>query len=510
MNAIAILDFGSQTTHLITRRVREMGVFCRRFPYDAEPATVLEMQPSGFILSGGPSSIYASQAPTIPDYILDSDLPLLGICYGMQAMAHQCGGKVSSSHHAEYGESRLTLLQQNPLLTDDDSSVWMGHGDLVEAPPPGYEILASTANSPIAAIAHREKKRYGVQFHPEVGHTPTGLDILRRFVVDIAGVTPDWTPDAIIEESIQRIRKAIGDGKVISAVSGGVDSSVATALVHRAVGDQLECIYVDTGLMRAGESEGVVQAFRKTLGANLTIVHASHRFFNALEAVTDPEAKRRIIGETFIRIFEEEAAAFSDAAFLVQGTIYPDVVESSGTGQQVTDRIKTHHNVGGLPDDMQLTLIEPLRLLFKDEVRQVGLELGLPESLIWRQPFPGPGLAVRCLGEVNPERIGRLRQADAIVREELDNAGYLRNGTAQSFAVLLPVRSVGVQGDARTYGETIAIRAVTTDDFMTADWARLPHDLLATISRRIGNEVSGVNRIVYDISSKPPATIEWE
>lgn len=510
MNAVVILDFGSQTTQLIARRVRELGVFCQIFPWNAAEESVLALAPQGFILSGGPSSVYADGAPSIPAYVLAGDIPILGICYGMQALANQCGGNVSRSLHGEYGSAPIDIVQQNPLLPPSMERVWMGHGDLVETPPPGYNILARSANSPVAAFGHPGLRRYGVQFHPEVQHTPQGIQLLKRYLMDICGIQPDWTPAAIVDNAIQDIRSAAGSEKVIAAVSGGVDSSVATALVHRAIGAQLECIYVDTGLMRAGETATVQKAFVQQMGANLRVIDAGERFFAALAGVVEPEEKRRIIGETFIRIFEEQAGFFADARFLVQGTIYPDVVESSGPGCGHTARIKSHHNVGGLPPDMTLKLIEPLRMLFKDEVRDVGLQLGLPESLVWRQPFPGPGLAVRCLGKVTPDRVERLRCADAIVTDELGQAGLLRKATSQAFAVLLPVRSVGVQGDARTYAETIAIRAVTTDDFMTADWARLPYDVLTSISRRITNEVQGINRVVYDISSKPPATIEWE
>ena len=510
MTTIAIIDFGSQTTQLIARRVREMNVFCRIFPHDASKEDVASTRPSGFILSGGPASIYAPGAPRISDYILESNLPILGICYGMQALAHQCGGEVSKSISGEYGSSEIDVLQTCSILPPEMDTVWMGHGDQVEKSPPGYQNLAKTSNCPIAAFAHPGMQRYGVQFHPEVQHTPQGAAVLRNFVLKICRGVPDWTPASIIENAVDHIRSSIGSGRAISAVSGGVDSSVATALVHRAIGDRLRCIHVDTGLMRAGETKAVLRAFNDVLGVGLSVVDASDRFFNALSGVTNPEEKRRIIGETFIRIFEEHASAISGASFLVQGTIYPDVVESNGPGRQDAARIKTHHNVGGLPEDMELRLVEPLRMLFKDEVRKIGHALGVPDELLWRQPFPGPGLAVRCLGEVTRARVERLRHADAIVTNELGQAGLLRSETAQAFAVLLPVRTVGVQGDARTYAETIAIRAVTTDDFMTADWARLPYDILGRISRRIGNEVKGVNRVVYDISSKPPSTIEWE
>ncbi len=531
MDSIAILDFGSQTAQLIARRVREARVYSELFPWDAPPERVLALRPKGFILSGGPASVYDPGAPQVPAYVLESGLPVLGICYGMQALTHALGGKVAAAHKREYGHARLQILVDNPLLPPDTGQVWMSHGDRIETPPPGFIPLARTDNAPIAALGDLAAARFGVQFHPEVRHTPAGAEIIRRFVVDICAASPDWTPESIIEQSVARVREQVGEQRVLSAVSGGVDSSVATALVHRAVGEQLTAVFVDNGLMRAGEPLTVVETFRQHLGVQLRAVNAVEEFMEALAGVTDPEEKRRIIGEKFIRIFETQAREVGMPPFLVQGTIYPDVVESSAPDRAQAARIKTHHNVGGLPEEMHFELVEPLRYLFKDEVRAVGERLGLPPQIVWRQPFPGPGLAVRCLGEVTPERLAKLRAADRIVTEELSAAGLLRMtgdrrpgtdapppssvsrpppGTAQSFAVLLPVRSVGVMGDERTYQETVAIRAVTTDDFMTADWARLPHDLLARISTRIVNEVPGVNRVVYDITSKPPATIEWE
>ena len=510
MDAIAILDFGSQYAQLIARRVREAHVYCELFPYDASSVQVLGLRPKGFILSGGPASVYEPGAPQIPAYVLGSGLPILGICYGMQAMAHALGGRVAPSADREFGKAEVEVTEQNPLLPDGRLPVWMSHGDRIDALPPGFAPLARSDNSPYAAMANPAEKRYGLQFHPEVRHTPDGPAILRGFLVDVCGAKADWTAESIIDQAVEQVRRQVGKEQVLAAVSGGVDSSVAAALVQRAVGDQLTCVFVDNGLLRHGEPESVVTAFGEDLGARLVAVNASEAFLEALEGLTDPEAKRRVIGEKFVRTFEEQAAGLGNPPYLVQGTIYPDVVESSAPDRQKASRIKTHHNVGGLPREMGFSLVEPLRYLFKDEVRAVGLALGLPESLIWRQPFPGPGLAVRCLGEVSLERLIRLRAADRIASEELALAGSLRDDTAQAFVVLLPVRSVGVMGDQRTYAETVVLRAVTTDDFMTADWARLPSELLARISSRIVNEVAGVNRVVYDITSKPPATIEWE
>jgi len=510
VDAIAILDFGSQYAQLIARRVREAHVYCELFPYDASSVQVLGLRPKGFILSGGPASVYEPGAPQIPAYVLGSGLPILGICYGMQAMAHALGGRVAPSADREFGKAEVEVTEQNPLLPDGRLPVWMSHGDRIDALPPGFAPLARSDNSPYAAMANPAEKRYGLQFHPEVRHTPDGPAILRGFLVDVCGAKADWTAESIIDQAVEQVRRQVGKEQVLAAVSGGVDSSVAAALVQRAVGDQLTCVFVDTGLLRHGEPESVVTAFEEDLGARLVAVNASEAFLEALEGLTDPEAKRRVIGEKFVRTFEEQAAGLGNPPYLVQGTIYPDVVESSAPDRQKASRIKTHHNVGGLPREMGFSLVEPLRYLFKDEVRAVGLALGLPESLIWRQPFPGPGLAVRCLGEVSLERLIRLRAADRIASEELALAGSLRDDTAQAFVVLLPVRSVGVMGDQRTYAETVVLRAVTTDDFMTADWARLPSELLARISSRIVNEVAGVNRVVYDITSKPPATIEWE
>lgn len=530
-DALAILDFGSQYAQLIARRVREAQVYCELFPWDAPAEQIMALAPKGFILSGGPRSAYEAGAPFIPGFVLASSKPILGICYGMQALAVALGGQVDPSAEREYGPAEIEPLFPTPLLASL-STVWMSHGDRVTRLPPGFVALAQSDNSPCAAMGDFERNYFGVQFHPEVHHTPNGIELLRFFAVEVCGARPTWTPASIIEESVRRIRAQVGSERVLAAVSGGVDSSVAAALVHKAVDDQLVAVFVDTGLLRQGEGEQVAAAFREQLGAELVAVEAGDVFFSALQGVTDPEQKRKIVGEKFIRIFEAQARQLGRPRFLVQGTIYPDVVESSAPDRQKAEKIKSHHNVGGLPEDMQFELVEPLRYLFKDEVRAVGEVLGLPESLVWRQPFPGPGLTVRCLGEVTRERVSRLQAADAILQEELFRAGFWgkpgssSSGTAgrqqdratagqqphvaQAFVVLLPVRSVGVMGDQRTYQETAVIRAVSTEDFMTADWTRLPHDLLARVSSRIVNEVDGINRVVYDITSKPPATIEWE
>ena len=509
--SIAILDFGSQYAQLIARRVREAHVYCELFPWDAPAEKVLALNPKGFILSGGPASVYAEGAPALLPYVIESGLPILGLCYGMQLLTHVLGGQVAHATEREYGPAEIQPLIPGSML-DAISKVWMSHGDRITRMPKGFIALAKSANSPIAAMGDFTRKYFAVQFHPEVKHTPHGAEILSHFAVDICDCAPDWTPASIIEESVARIRTQVGGERVLAAVSGGVDSSVAAALVHKAIGDQQVAVFVDTGLLRKGEPEQVVKAFREQMGAELVAVQAGEEFFAALRGVVDPEQKRKIVGEKFIRIFEREAKKLGAPKFLVQGTIYPDVVESAAPDRNKAARIKSHHNVGGLPDHMEMSLVEPLRYLFKDEVRSVGEALGLPEALVWRQPFPGPGLTVRCLGEVTPERILRLRAADAIFTEELSTAGLLGKGagTSQALAVLLPVRSVGVMGDERTYQEACALRAVVTDDFMTADWARIPYDVLAKVANRIVNEVHGINRVVYDITSKPPATIEWE
>ncbi len=509
--SIAILDFGSQYAQLIARRVREAHVYCELFPWDASADQVLALNPRGFILSGGPASVYAEGAPTLPAYVIDSGLPVFGICYGMQLLVHTLGGKVDPSARREYGPAEIQPLIPGTIL-DAVSAVWMSHGDRIMEMPPGFVALAKSGNSPIAALGDFGRNYFAVQFHPEVNNTPHGAQVLEHFARQVCGCAADWTPASIIEESLARIRAQVGGERVLAAVSGGVDSSVAAALVHRAIGDQQVAVFVDTGLLRQGEPEQVVRTFREQMGAELVAVDASAEFFTALQGILDPEQKRRIVGEKFIRIFEREAGKMGALKFLVQGTIYPDVVESAAPDRAKAARIKSHHNVGGLPEHMEMSLVEPLRYLFKDEVRAVGEALDLPESLVWRQPFPGPGLAVRCLGEVTPRRVACLRQADAIFTQELSDAGLLGKGagTSQAFAVLLPVRSVGVMGDERTYQEVCAIRAVVSDDFMTADWARLPYDLLAKVGSRIVNEIPGINRVVYDITSKPPATIEWE
>jgi len=510
VDSIAILDFGSQYSQLIARRVREARVYCELFAWDTPSEQVLALEPKGFILSGGPASVYAPGAPQIPAYVLASGLPILGICYGMQALTHALGGTVAASSTREYGPAEIETLRSDPLLPAGRQPVWMSHGDRIERVPPGFQPLARSTNSPVAAMVDARARRYGLQFHPEVRHTPGGAAILRAFVVEVCSARPEWTPASIVSTAVEAVRRQVGPAAVIAGVSGGVDSAVATALVRRAIGDQLTGIFVNTGMLRQGEPEAVVEAFGERAGGRLIAIDASEVFLEALAGVADPEAKRRIIGEKFIRVFEEQARRIGPVRFLVQGTIYPDVVESSGPDRRVAARIKTHHNVGGLPADLGFELVEPLRYLFKDEVRAVGEALGLPSALVWRQPFPGPGLAVRCLGDVSLDRLNRLRAADRIFLDELDAADLLRGDTAQAFAVLLPVRSVGVMGDERTYAETVALRAVTTEDFMTADWARLPYDLLARVSNRIVNEVPGVNRVVYDITTKPPATIEWE
>ncbi|MGB9870372.1 MAG: glutamine-hydrolyzing GMP synthase [Anaerolineae bacterium] len=510
-DTLVVLDYGSQTAQLIARRIREAQVYCELFPWDAPAERVMALRPRGFVLSGGPASVYEPGAPTLPAYVRESGLPVLGICYGMQLLAHALGGRVGRAPQREYGPAQVELIHPHALLAPltENPQVWMSHGDRVEELPPGFVVLARSPNSPVAAMGDPERHLYGVQFHPEVVHTPAGREILRRFATDLCGCAPTWTPATFIGETIASIREQVGDGRVLCALSGGVDSAVTATLVHRAVGDRLTCIFVNTGLMRRGEPEQVVRTFRDGLGMPLVAVDATEEFLAALEGVTDPEEKRRVVGEKFIRVFEREAERVGRVDFLAQGTLYPDVIESAAPDRPGARRIKTHHNVGGLPERMQLRLIEPLRYLFKDEVRAVGEALGLPSEIVWRQPFPGPGLAVRVVGAVTRERLERLRAADAILQEELGRAGLLR-ATQQAFAVLLPVRSVGVMGDSRTYEEVVALRVVTTEDFMTADWARLDPDLLARLSNRIVNEVAGVNRVVYDITSKPPATIEWE
>jgi GMP synthase (glutamine-hydrolysing) len=513
---IIILDYGSQYTQLIARRVRELNVYCQIYPWNKPPSEMSVHQPLGYILSGGPNSVYDPGAPFLLDYLLQADVPILGLCYGMQLLARTLGGEVAPAGRREYGPAQIEVVDpRSPLFRGlgPTLDVWMSHGDHVTRMPPSFHLVASSDNAPYAAMADEDRRWYGLQFHPEVQHTPQGLEILRRFLYDVCGCHGTWTSGAFIAESTARIREQVQDGIVICGLSGGVDSAVTAALIHRAVGDRLTCVFVNTGMLRQGEPAQVVDTFQQELGMRLVAVDATEDFVGALQGVTDPEQKRRIIGERFVRVFEAEAAEIAQRAgrdvgrFLGQGTIYPDVIESAGRPD--AQRIKSHHNVGGLPPDMDFELVEPLRDLFKDEVRRVGEELGLSSELVWRHPFPGPGLAVRVLGEITWERLERLRAADAIWIQELRAAGFYRE-VAQAFAVLLPVRTVGVMGDGRTYQEVVALRAVVTEDFMTASWAPLPHDLLARASSRIVNEVRGVNRVVYDISSKPPATIEWE
>ncbi len=508
---IVILDYGSQYTQVIARRIREQQVYAEVLPYDADLDTIHAHQPAGIILSGGPHSVYEPDAPQLNKAILNNRQPILGICYGMQALTQALGGKVAPSDAREYGKATITHTPQSPLMDNlpSELQVWMSHGDRIEQPPADFVALAQSGHSPYAVIGDHNRHYYGVQFHPEVSHTPQGIDLLRNFLFKICDCQAHWTASAFIEQSIDRIKAQVGGDKVLLALSGGVDSAVAGALIHQAIGEQLTSVFVNTGMMRKDEPEQVVQVFRHEQGMNLMAVDATEQFLSQLEAVTEPEAKRKIIGSAFIDVFAEQARQLGDIRFLAQGTIYPDVIESAAH-HKTAHTIKSHHNVGGLPDDLQFELIEPLRDLFKDEVRTSGSALGLPDSIVWRQPFPGPGLAIRCLGDITWERLETLRSADAILLDELGQAGLLRDDTSQSFAVLLPVKSVGVMGDQRTYQEVIALRAVTTDDFMTADWARLPYNLLATISTRIVNEVGGVNRVVYDITSKPPGTIEWE
>lgn len=519
LDRILILDFGSQYTQLIARRVREIGVYCEIHPWDTDPAVIRAFHPRGIILSGSPESTTLADGPRAPQAVLDLEVPLLGICYGMQTLALQLGGRVESSDHQEFGYAQVRAHAHSELLRaiEDHASleghglldVWMSHGDQVTVLPPGFVRIASTPTCPIAGMAHEERCWYGLQFHPEVTHTRQGQRILSRFVLDICGCQPLWTTGNIIEDSMAAVRAQVGSSQVVLGLSGGVDSSVVAALLHRAIGKQLTCVFVDTGLLRLYEGDQVMTTFGQHLGVHVIRVDAEARFLTALVGVTDPEQKRKIIGGLFVEIFEEEAAKLQDVKWLAQGTIYPDVIESAGAKTGKAHVIKSHHNVGGLPATMRLKLIEPLRELFKDEVRRLGVELGLPSEMVYRHPFPGPGLGVRILGEVKKEYADLLRQADHLFIEELRRAN-LYDRTSQAFAVFLPVKSVGVMGDGRRYDHVVALRAVETIDFMTARWAHLPYEFLDQVSRRIINEVRGISRVVYDVSGKPPATIEWE
>ncbi len=510
---VLVIDFGGQYSQLIARRVREARVYSELVSHKITADEVRRRNPLALLLSGGPASVYAPGAPKLDPAIFQLGIPTLGICYGMQLMARDLGGAVESTGGSEYGKAELAAFEST-LFHDlpAEQTVWMSHGDSVIAAPVGATVVACSTSTPIAAFEDRERKLYGVQFHPEVVHTPHGQELLKNFLYDIAGAPSSWTPAAVIEEQVERIRRQVGSEQVICGLSGGVDSAVAALLVHKAVGDQLTCVFVDHGLLRANEAEQVVETFGGHFHVPLVHVEARERFLSRLAGVADPEEKRKIVGEEFIRVFEEEARQLGDVRFLVQGTLYSDVIESGGTdstGAGVAAKIKSHHNVGGLPADMRMELVEPLRMLFKDEVRRLGEELGLPERMVWRQPFPGPGLAIRIIGEITVERLAILRAADAILQEEIRRADLYRD-LWQSFAVLPAVKSVGVQGDERTYAYPIVIRAVTSEDAMTADWARIPYDVLETISSRIINEVPAVNRVALDLSSKPPATIEWE
>ena len=515
---ILILDFGSQYTQLIARRIREVGVYSEIWPWDTD-ADIAAFGASGIILSGGPESVTAPDSPRAPGVVFELDVPILGICYGMQTMAAQMGGEVQGSDTSEFGYAQIRRTQDGGLLHDiadhvNDQGhalldVWMSHGDKVSQLPPNFELIAETDSCPIAGMAHREKPWFGIQFHPEVTHTLQGERLFQHFVLEICGCEALWTPANIVEDAIARVREQVGSDKVLLGLSGGVDSSVVAALLHRAIGDQLTCVFVDNGLLRLNEGDQVMDMFARNMGVKVIRADAEERFLSRLQGESDPEAKRKIIGNTFIDVFDEEATKITDVKWLAQGTIYPDVIESAGSKTGKAHVIKSHHNVGGLPDDMALELVEPLRELFKDEVRQIGLELGLPRDMVFRHPFPGPGLGVRILGEVKKEYADLLRRADAIFIEELRNADWY-DKTSQAFAVFLPVKSVGVVGDGRRYEWVIAIRAVQTVDFMTARWAHLPYELLETVSNRIINEITGVSRVTYDISGKPPATIEWE
>lgn len=505
---VLVMDFGGQYSQLIARRIRECGVYCEIVPYSVTIDKIIDQQPKGIVFSGGPSSVYSERAPKCDEKVFKLGIPVLGICYGMQLTAHLLGGKVAHAESREYGNTHLFVDDSQDLFAEisRETQVWMSHGDYINTPPDGFTITGHTNSTPVAAMSNNEQKIYGVQFHPEVVHTPEGQKILRNFLFNICGCSGDWNMGSFVDQAIQKIRDQVGNKRVLCALSGGIDSSVAALLVHRAVGDQLTCVFVNHGFLRKGEPEQVVKTFRDGFNMNLVYVDAVDRFMAKMAGVTDPEQKRKIIGEEFIRVFESEAAKLGDIDFLVQGTLYPDVIES---GTETAAVIKSHHNVGGLPEDMTFKLVEPLRDLFKDEVRALAREINLPEDIVWRQPFPGPGLAIRIIGEVTAERLEILREADSIVYQEIKIAGLYRK-IWQSFAILPAMKSVGVMGDERTYAYTIGLRIVESEDGMTADWVRLPYEVLDVISRRIVNEVKGVNRIVYDVTSKPPSTIEWE
>ena len=506
---VLVVAFGAQYAQLIARRVREARVYSEIVPHTITAAEIAERKPTGIVFSGGPQSVHVDGAPRIDPDVYDLEIPILGICYGAQLIAYQNDGVVGRNERGEYGRTEMKLASEPGTMlagTPDHQDVWMSHFDAITELPDGFDVTASTLDAPVAAFENSNRGLYGVQFHPEVGHTPNGQHVFEQFLNKACGAHREWTMASIIETQVDLIREQVGTGRAICGLSGGVDSAVAAALVHRAIGHQLTCVFVDTGLMRKDEGEQVVETFRRHQGIELIHVRAADRFFERLVGVTEPEAKRKAIGETFIRVFEDAKGGIEDAHFLVQGTLYPDVIES---GTSDAAKIKSHHNVGGLPDDMEFELVEPLRALFKDEVRAVGTQLGLPDEIVWRQPFPGPGLGVRIIGEVTPDRVARLQEADAMVREELTTAGLARE-SGRAFAVLPGISSVGVMGDERTYADVVVIRAVTSEDAMTADWARLPYDLLDTMSGRIINEVGGVNRVAYDVTSKPPGTIEWE
>lgn len=505
---ILIMDFGGQYSQLIARRIRECGVYCEIVSFKTSIEKIKAMSPVGIVFSGGPSSVYADKAPKCDPQVFDLGIPVFGICYGMQLTAHTLGGVVAHSDSREYGNTHLTIDKNTDVFAElgSETQVWMSHGDYIETPPANFVVTAHTASTPVAGMASAERNIYGVQFHPEVVHTPEGMKMLRNFLFDICHCRGDWNMGSFVDQAIAAIRKQVGNKRVLCALSGGIDSSVAAVLVHRAVGDQLTCVYVNHGFMRKNESEQVVKTFREGFNMNLVYANVPERFMNRIAGVVEPEEKRKIIGDEFIRVFETEANKLGEIDFLVQGTLYPDVIES---GTDTAAVIKSHHNVGGLPEDMKFALVEPLRDLFKDEVRALARELNLPEEIVWRQPFPGPGLAIRIIGEITEERLEILREADAIVQEEIKNADMYRK-VWQSFAILPAMKSVGVMGDERTYAYTVGLRIVSSEDGMTADWVRMPYEVLDQISRRIVNEVKGVNRIVYDITSKPPSTIEWE